>query len=65
VLVLLHCQLLLSHKTPIDSWMVLFEEGWEPHCVIREPIPNTPSSPIQQVLSIQNLLLFSNHDTHL
>ena len=25
--VVLLCQLLLSHKTPIDSWMVLFEEG--------------------------------------
>ena len=33
-LIVLLCQLLLSHKTLIDSWMVLFEEGREPHRVI-------------------------------
>ena len=33
-LVVLLCQLLLSHKTLIDSWMVLFEEGGELHRVI-------------------------------
>ena len=33
-LIVLLCQLLLSHKTLIDSWMVLFEEGGELHRVI-------------------------------
>jgi len=63
-LIVLFRQLLLSHKTLIDTWLMLLEKGRKPHRAITELIPNTASSPIQQVLSIQNLLLFSNHDRH-
>ena len=47
-LVVLLCQLLLSHKTLIDSWMVLFEESWELHRVIKglNSLHTTIQSPV-------------------
>ena len=45
--------------------MVLFEEGGGPHRAITGLTINTGYLPIQQILSIQDLLLFSNHDRHI
>ena len=42
-LVVLLRHLLLSLKTPIDSWMVLLEEGRESHCVITGLNPLCPT----------------------
>ena len=47
-LIVLLRHLLLSHKTLIDSWMVLFEESRKPHRVITglDSLHSTIQSPI-------------------
>ena len=48
-LIVLLRHLLLSHKTLIETWLMLLEEGRESHCVITglNSLPSTIQSPIE------------------